>query len=774
MALLEGVIETFATENGFGTIRLESGRTVHFDATAASGPIRWDVGSPVRAYVEADPQGKPKVQRLMPMPSLANPYTVLDDEDAEAVLASAERELETKGPSAGLRAAIAGLGKVLGYIDGDVSRVQKRIAGLLARFPAGQLDPGEPFGDGVTAEVRAMEPAVRAGFDALLAHAGTANASKPSAKWLKAAGPLVQKIAGLDAILARWFALVKTPPKVEEDPHHYSHSPPLSEPTSDILRGLVWIASLVPTREMAMAVGDLGATCFRKIPNFGAMSSKVGNACLWSLGAMSSSGIHGVAQLGRLKTRVKYTQALRLIEKALSDAAARAGISTDELLELGVPTCGLDDDGVSEEAIGDIVARITIARDGTPELGWVKNGKSQASVPAEVKADHADALKAVKARVKEIATLLPAQGARLEGMMMEPRDIPLAALRERYLDHGLVGRVARRLIWSLGEAGEVWTSGVFEDGRFVDVRGEPIDTTRIVRARLWHPLGRPPADVLAWRTFVAERGITQPFKQAHREIYVLTDAEIATDLYSNRFAAHVLKQHQLAALLRDRGWRYTLQGQWDSANTPFRQLRGLRVELFVEAAWESEQTSGAGIFLHVTTDQVRFLDDEGEPVSLRDVPALVFSEVMRDVDLFVGVASVGNDPSWRDQGPQAGHGYWQAYAFGELGASAETRRQVLGTLIPKLKVKDRLALEGRFLVVRGDLRTYKIHLGSGNILMEPNDQYLCIVPDRSTRALDLVLPFEGDGGLSIVLSKALLLAADKKIKDETILRQIRL
>lgn len=774
MHVLEGVIATFAEENGFGTIRLEGGGTLAFDATAVGAPIRWDAGTPVRAFVEPDTKGKPQVRRLLPMPSLANPYTILDDDDAESVLAIAERALETTGPSASLRAGIAGVSKVLGYIEGDVSRVQKRIAGLLARFPAGQLDPGEPFGDGVTAEVHAMEPAARAAYDELLAHASTASASKPTAKWLKTAGPLAARIPSLDATLARWFAFVKTPPKVEENPHHYSFAPPLSEPTSDILRGLVWIASLFPTAEVAMALGDLGAKCFKKIPNFGAMSSKVGNACLWSLGAMSSAGIHGVAQLGRLKTRVKYTQALRLIDKALADAAARAGLSTDELLELGVPTCGLDENGVSEEEIGDVVARITLTRDGSPELGWVKNGKAQASVPAEIKAEHADALKAVKARVKEIATLLPAQVARIEGMMMEPRDIPLAALRERYLDHGLVGRVARRLIWSLGEAGEVWTSGLFLDGSFVDVRGVPIDTARITRARLWHPLGRRPADVLAWRTFIAERGITQPFKQAHREIYVLTDAEIATDVYSNRFAAHVLKQHQLAALLRDRGWRYTLQGQWDSANTPYRQLRGLCVELFVEALWETEQTSGAGIFLHVTTDQVRFLDDRHEPVSLRDVPALVFSEVMRDVDLFVGVASVGNDPTWRDQGPPTGHGYWQAYAFGELGASAETRRDVLAALIPKLKVKDRLTLDGRFLVVRGDLRTYKIHLGSGNILMEPNDQYLCIVPDRSTRAPDLVLPFEGDGGLSIVLSKALLLAADTKIKDETILRQIRL
>jgi hypothetical protein len=35
------------------------------------------------------------------------------------------------------------------------------------------------------------------------------------------------------------------------------------------------------------------------------------------------------------------------------------------------------------------------------------------------------------------------------------------------------------------------------------------------------------------------------------------------------------------------------------------------------------------------------------------------------------------------------------------------------------------------------------------------------------------LPFEGDRTLSIILSKAFLLAADEQIEDATILRQIR-
>jgi len=95
-------------------------------------------------------------------------------------------------------------------------------------------------------------------------------------------------------------------------------------------------------------------------------------------------------------------------------------------------------------------------------------------------------------------------------------------------------------------------------------------------------------------------------------------------------------------------------------------------------------------------------------------------------------------------------------------------------LLPKLKIAGQCSIEDKFLVVKGSLRTYKIHLGSGNILMKPNDQYLCIVPKQS--AADegrVLLPFEGDHTLSVILSKAFLLAEDSRIKDPSIVRQIK-
>jgi hypothetical protein len=60
--------------------------------------------------------------------------------------------------------------------------------------------------------------------------------------------------------------------------------------------------------------------------------------------------------------------------------------------------------------------------------------------------------------------------------------------------------------------------------------------------------------------------------------------------------------------------------------------------------------------------------------------------------------------------------------------------------------------------------------------MEPNDQYLCIVPGRGVAENmngKIFLPFEGDNMLAIILSKVFLLADDKNIKGSTITRHLR-
>jgi hypothetical protein len=227
-------------------------------------------------------------------------------------------------------------------------------------------------------------------------------------------------------------------------------------------------------------------------------------------------------------------------------------------------------------------------------------------------------------------------------------------------------------------------------------------------------------------------------------------------------------------------WRYQPRALEHDKRTPSRLLpeHGLRAELWVGPTVDDPDDHHFDDPQYVSTDQVCFRSlASGEAVPLAGVPPLVFSEVMRDVDVFVSVASLGNDPFAGTYGPEARRRYWQHYAFGELEESARTRKSVLERLLPRLTaLAGRWSLAERFLIVRGELHTYKIHLGSGNVLMDPNDRYLCIVRDQNSEAgariSDVFLPFEGDFMLSTILSKALLLAADRAITDPSIIRQL--
>lgn len=676
-------------------------------------------------------------------------------------------------------------GVVESYFAGGQSPLKSRIDALVGdsdvRIP---IHAHEPWADAAIAELQAMPAGQRAAWVRLLQHCVNATAAKPSAAWSKAARPLVEAVTReqLVACVGRWLALFDKPRPAPDRGHRYRMLDPLaiSESNQDILRGLVWCLTLCEDCRVARILGAAGVSAFRKIPEVGARAVRVGNACVFALGAMGTW--ESVAQLALLKVKVKVGTAQRFIEKELNSAAERLNVPRDELEEMSVPAYGLEIGGVRRESLGDFTAELVVRGPGDTELRWLKaDGKPQKSVPAAVQKEYAEELKELKAAVKDIHKMLAVQRERLDGLFIQERSWSLGAWRERYFDHPLVGLIAQRLIW-LFQTGKQAASGICLDGQLVGRDDRPLsgmdDSTTVT---LWHPIGRPVDEVLAWRDWLQRHEIQQPFKQAHREVYLLTDAEEHTATYSNRFAAHVLRQTQYRALAQTRGWTVNFLGPWDAGDEGVakRTLNrwDLRAEFWVIGAGEAADDSYG--FTYVTTDQVRFYRPAtaSDPLSLAHVPSLVFSEILRDVDLFVGVASVGNDPDWSDGGPDGTHrDYWREYSFGGLSATAETRRDVLQRLLPRLKIADRCSLSDRFLEVRGDLRTYKIHLGSGNILMSPNDQYLCIVADRSMAAppsAKVFLPFEGDNTLSVILSKAFLLAEDTKIKDPTITRQIK-
>lgn len=625
---------------------------------------------------------------------------------------------------------------------------------------------------------------IRATFTKLEAFAAEApTGTKPSAAWRKKARALLSAeeralaVDHLDAFLA------------STDPGLPDRSVTDYEEAADRpLAGIVWMAADWPAERVAPVLAAYARRCYAAEPGRGIKAEKIGNACLWSLQALPNGA--GTPYLARLSTRVKYPKIKKKIDAALNAAAEAAGTTRADLDELIVPDHGFRD-GVRRFDTPHGAAVLTLDARGRVALAWRDAaGKTVKAPPKAMKAQAADTVKAAKALHKEAEADLKAQFARIERLSLDDRAVPAEAFAARYLDHPLIGPACRALIWRVGTTPALW-----QDGRLADVAGNPVALDAPVR--LWHPIEDVPEAALAWRDRLEALDLVQPLKQAWREVYVVTDAERATGHYSNRFAGHIVRQHQTMTLARLNGWRATHRMAVDAPNdepmwTAF-PAHDVYVEYWTAAPDYDSPMLDSGAFVHLHTDRVAFHRLAGDPasagpgwvrgerLSVDDVPPVVFSEVMRHADLMVAVASIAADPAWRDRGAGAAHpsswerdalAYYDHATSGALTGSGTVRREALARLLPRLKIADRVTLGERHVEVRGIKRSYRIHIGSGAVHRGPDGRHVCIVPDRAATRADVRLPFEGDGTLSLVLSKAIMLADDDKITDPVILAQI--
>lgn len=630
----------------------------------------------------------------------------------------------------------------------DAVQVMGRIEQILNPPVPGQTElPPGPFTGKLREWVDTLDPEEREPWRRLFLACTEANQNaKPSGRWLRKAKQAIEEI-GTNEASKRVCEMLNTVDLT------YSHD------RERILIGLIRAMTMMDHSAVAGPVGRLAEEWYM---------TKTGNAALWALSEMPGEP-RAAAELFRLRESIKQPATRILIDRRLSELAQKAGTTIAALEDFSLPDFGLDRNSRLVQKFGEACVELAVTPTAITQAWTSAAGKLVKSVPTGVRDAFYEELASYRQQAKDIDAARNAQVNRLEQSWAEERTWRFSDWSKHFLCHPLRRPIVAPLIWQIGD------KAVMPDGEVLkDVSGNALSFSPDDRVALWHPVMSVPHDVMAWRARTVELGLVQPIKQAHREIYVLTDAERTTRTYSNRFAAHILRQHQFTKICQSRGWRYKLQGDWDGWNLPTRSLpQNITVEYHVETL-DGGDKAGSGIYLHVASDQVRFRGADRQPIALENIAPIVFSEVMRDVDLFVAVTSVANDPTWTDGGPDGRFGgYWQEWAFGELGQTAATRRELTAWIAPKLSIAGKLEITDKFLVVQGKRQKYAIHFGSSNIQILPSNRYLCIVRDGAPKeARDIKLPFEGDSLFSTILSKAFLLVDEDKIKDETILRQL--
>jgi hypothetical protein len=224
-------------------------------------------------------------------------------------------------------------------------------------------------------------------------------------------------------------------------------------------------------------------------------------------------------------------------------------------------------------------------------------------------------LKSLRKSMGEIARNV---GARLELAMVLGRTWRAARFRATIVDHPLIGRFARRLLWA-GAKNRLFR--IAEDGSAADERDEQIELAPSETIRLPHPLDLPAAVQRTWGGVFSDYEIIQPFSQIGRPTFTPTEAERAANALT-RFHGTPVTQMAIQGRLLARGWERIADGGVTSAYV--RRFRAVTAQytLVNELGFDDE-------FVNDTTiGTITF------GVPLDRVPPLVFSEVAYDFHVF--------------------------------------------------------------------------------------------------------------------------------------------
>ncbi|REE91300.1 uncharacterized protein DUF4132 [Paenibacillus taihuensis] len=242
------------------------------------------------------------------------------------------------------------------------------------------------------------------------------------------------------------------------------------------------------------------------------------------------------------------------------------------------------------------------------------------------------------------------------------------------------------------------------------------------------------------------RQTVQPFKQVFRELYLPNEDELLKGTTSSRYAGHQIQPRKAAALLKSRLWTVSYE---EGLQKVFHK-QDVIATMYAMADWFSPAEVEAP-----TIESVAYYSRRtGKPLHVSEIPPVLFSEIMRDIDLVVSVAHVGGVD------PEASL------------STVEMRAALVRELLPLLKL-DNVTIKGSQAFIVGALGEYTVHLGSG-IVHRQAAGALNIIPVHSQQRGRLFLPFvDEDPRTAEVISKVLLLAEDRKIKDPAILQQLQ-
>ena len=375
---------------------------------------------------------------------------------------------------------------------------------------------------------------------------------------------------------------------------------------------------------------------------------------------------------------------------------------------------------------------------GQSEIIYEKAGKELKSLPTKLKKDkYIEAIKEVHKNLKE-------QYRRSRKMLEEAMEDGTEFYGyeiENLMTNPVIAPILKSLVFKMGN-----DLGYYVDKKLKSVKKKSVAVKDDSLLKIAHCFDLfESGEWSAYQKDIFDRELKQPFKQVFRELYVKTVDEKGRDK-SLRYAGHQVQPSKTVALLKTRRW--IIDGQEGLEKVYYKE--NIIAKIFALADWFSPADIEAP-----TLEEVQFFDRKTfKPILIDEVPDLIFTEVMRDIDLVVSVAHVG------DVDPEASH------------STIEMRKAIVEFNCKLFKLKNVTFAENHALI-KGERAEYSIHLGSG-LIHQKAGSAINVLPVHSQHRGRVFLPFiDDDPKTAEIMAKVLLFAQDDKIKDVFILEQIK-
>lgn len=431
----------------------------------------------------------------------------------------------------------------------------------------------------------------------------------------------------------------------------------------------------------------------------------------------------------------------RAVEISLQNLSINAGYQDVTRLILRMEALEFEDKRAffEKKLIEDINVWINVSFDGKCELNCEKAGKKLKSIPAKYKKN--EYIIALNEAKKEMTEQYRRTKAMFEDVMEKGETFSFSELKS-LLDNPVTEIIVSNLVMGCNKGmGFVTSEGLLsvENGEqtiFLDNEEAlfVVHPFHMFKADCWH----------AYQQYVFNSQIRQPFKQVFRELYVKTEEEL-NQHHSLRYAGNQIQPARTVGCLKSRHWVADVE----SGLQKIYYKENIVAQMYALADWFSPADIESP-----TLEWVVFSDRKtGEELKISNIPDIIFSEVMRDIDMAVSVAHAGGVDS------ETSH------------STVEMRKAIAEFTMPLFKLTN-VVFNKNHAIINGKRGNYTVHLGSG-VIHQEGGPMINVLPVHSQRRGRIFLPFvDEDPKTAEVITKILFFAEDDKIKDPFILEQI--